>query len=141
MVVALAAVVYWGASAFPVLDSGLGAGGFPKFIAVCLGVLGTVLAVTSYVRLRKCRDQEKQVLRKGDLLGAAVLASAFYLYIVLVKPLGYVLATTIFFFLFMLIYGERKWLRMAVISVGFSVAAYLLFRNVFYIMLPKGILF
>ncbi len=59
-----------------------------------------------------------------DLLGGDA-AGELRLYIALVRPLGYILATTLFFFLFMFLYGERKVLRMAVISAVFSVAALL----------------
>lgn len=137
----LAGAVYYEASQFAEASSGLGAGGFPKFIAVCLGILGIILAVKSFLQLKADGNQDKQVLTRHDLLGAMSLVAAFYFYIVLVKPLGYVVATALFFYLFMTIYGERKWIRMAVISVCFSVIAYYLFKNVFYIMLPQGMLF
>ena len=129
---------YAGAARFPGAASGLGAGGFPKFVTVCLGILGALQAVKSYTELRKNPGQDKQVLKAADLLGAGILLASFGLYIVLVRPLGYILSTTLFFFLFMLIYGERKWVRMVVISVCFSVVAYYLFTKVFYVMLPHG---
>ena len=132
---------YAGAARFPGAASGLGAGGFPKFVTVCLGILGALQAVKSYTELRKNPGQDKQVLKAADLLGAGILLASFGLYIVLVRPLGYILSTTLFFFLFMLIYGERKWVRMVVISVCFSVVAYYLFTKVFYVMLPHGSLF
>ena len=140
-IVALAVLGYAGAARFPGAASGLGAGGFPKFVTVCLGILGALQAVKSYTELRKNPGQDKQVLKAADLLGAGILLASFGLYIVLVRPLGYILFTTLFFFLFMLIYGERKWVRMVVISVCFSVVAYYLFTKVFYVMLPHGSLF
>lgn len=140
-IAALAGLVYSGASRFPATPTGLGAGGFPKFIAVCLGILGVILAVKSFLQLRKDGSRDQRVLHRNDLLGAGALVILFYLYIMLVRPLGYMVSTTLFFFLFMVIYGERKWLRMCIISVCFSVIAFFLFKNVFYIMLPQGTLF
>ena len=137
-VTALAVLVYYEASKFPEAAKGLGAGGFPKFIAVCMGILGLILAVTSYMKLQKNRDQEKQVIYAKDLLGAGMMALAFWLYVILVKPLGYVIATSLFSAVFMIIYGERRWIRLLVVCIGFSVIAYFLFRNVFYVMLPAG---
>ena len=137
----LAGLVYSGASRFPAAAKGLGAGGFPKFIAVCLGILGVILAVKSFLQMRRNSGRDQRVLRRNDLLGAGALVVLFYLYILLVRPLGYMVSTTLFFFLFMVIYGERKWLRMCIISVSFSVIAFFLFKNVFYIMLPQGTLF
>ncbi len=140
-IAALAGLVYSSASRFPETPTGLGAGGFPKFIAVCLGILGVILAVKSFLQMKKNSGQDQKVLCRKDLLGAGALVVLFYLYIMLVRPLGYMISTTVFFFLFMVIYGERKWLRMCIISVSFSVIAFFLFKNVFYIMLPQGRLF
>lgn len=140
-IVVLAVLGYAGAARFPEASSGLGAGGFPKFVAVCLGILGALQAVKSYAALRRNPGEDKPVLKATDLLGAGMLLVSFGLYIALVRPLGYILATTLFFFLFMFLYGERKVLRMAVISAVFSVAAYYLFTRVFYVMLPHGSLF
>ena len=128
-IVMLAVLGYAGAARFPEASSGLGAGGFPKFVAVCLGILGALQAVKSYAALRRNPGEDKPVLKATDLLGAGMLLVSFGLYIALVRPL------------FMFLYGERKVLRMAVISAVFSVAAYYLFTRVFYVMLPHGSLF
>lgn len=140
-VTALSVLVYYEASKFPEAAKGLGAGGFPKFIAICLGVLGILLVITSYLKWQKNKDQERNVLTVNDLVGAAMIAVTFWLYIVLVRPLGYIAATSIFSGILMVIYGERKWFRLILICVGFSVIAFFLFRNVFYVMLPTGSLF
>ncbi len=137
----LAGLVYSGAGRFPKTPTGLGAGGFPKFIAVCLGILGLLLAMKSFLQMKKNGGRDQKVLCRNDLLGSGALVVLFYMYIILVKPLGYMVSTTLFFFLFMVIYGERKWLCMCIISVCFSVIAFFLFKNVFYIMLPQGTLF
>lgn len=140
-IVALAALVWAEASRFSPASSGLGAGGFPRFIAICLGILGTILTVTSYIRWKKNKEAEVQVLKLNELLGAGILGVAFWAYVAVVTPLGYIPATIIFSFVFMLIFGERKWVRMTAVSIGFAVISYYLFRNVFYIMLPAGRLF
>lgn len=139
--VALAVLGYMGASRFPEPSAGLGAGGFPQFVTICLGVLGAIQAVKSYMALRKNPDQDKAVLKAADLFGAGSLLISFGVYVWLVQPLGYIISTTLFFFLFMLIYGERKWFRMVIISVVFSIVTYYLFVKVFYVMLPKGRIF
>lgn len=138
---ALAVAAYCSASALPAATSGLGAGGFPKFIAFCLGILGIIQAVTSYKKMKKHPGEDKKVLHKDELLGVLIMVIAFGLYIALVKPLGYILSTIIFLNIFFYIYGERKPVRMIIISVCFSVICYYLFKNVFYVMLPAGTLF
>ncbi len=137
-VTAIAVLVYYEASKFPEAAKGLGAGGFPKFIAVCLGIFGILLMITSYLKWKKNKEQEKNVLTLNGLIGAAMIAVTFWMYIILVKPLGYIAATSLFSAILMIIYGERKWIRLIVVCVGFSVIAFFLFRNVFYVMLPVG---
>ena len=137
-VTAIAVLVYYEASKFPEAAKGLGAGGFPKFIAVCLGIFGMLLMITSYLKWKKNKEQEKNVLTLNGLIGAAMIAVTFWMYIILVRPLGYIAATSLFSAILMIIYGERKWIRLIVVCVGFSVIAFFLFRNVFYVMLPVG---
>ena len=137
-VTAIAVLVYYEASKFPEAAKGLGAGGFPKFIAVCLGIFGMLLMITSYLKWKKNKEQEKKVLTLNGLIGAAMIAVTFWMYIILVRPLGYIAATSLFSAILMIIYGERKWIRLIVVCVGFSVIAFFLFRNVFYVMLPVG---
>ena len=140
-VTAIAVLVYYEASKFPEAAKGLGAGGFPRFIAVCLGIFGILLMITSYLKWKKNKEQEKNVLTLNGLIGAAMIAVTFWMYIILVRPLGYIAATSLFSAILMIIYGERKWIRLIVVCVGFSVIAFFLFRNVFYVMLPVGNLF
>ena len=137
-VTAIAVLVYYEASKFPEAAKGLGAGGFPRFIAVCLGIFGILLMITSYLKWKKNKEQEKNVLTLNGLIGAAMIAVTFWMYIILVRPLGYIAATSLFSAILMIIYGERKWIRLIVVCVGFSVIAFFLFRNVFYVMLPVG---
>lgn len=137
---ALSALVYYSASQMPSVELGLGAGGFPKFIAVCLMIFAALLSIKAFINIRKGKKDAKRLDAK-ELAYAGLLAAAFALYIVVIRYLGYIISTSVFFFIFMLIYGQRKWLRMCIISVSFSVAVFFLFEKVFYIMLPRGRIF
>lgn len=135
-----AILIYMTANQMPVAETGLGAGGFPKFIALGLGVLGILLAIRSFHRI-KSGDKDKQKVNLKELLNVAKLAVAVGLYIFVMRYIGFLIATPIFFFLFMYIYGERKWKQMVIISVALSIALYLIFEKGFQVMLPSGILF
>ncbi len=139
-IVILAVLVYYSSSQMPTDTAGLGAGGFPKFVAVCLGGFGTILSIKAFLQIKKGKKDVRKLDLK-ELAFSGLLVAAFALYIALVKPLGYILSTTIFLFVFMLIYGERIWLRMVVISVAFSLIVFYLFTEVFNIMLPHGSIF
>ena len=136
----LAICIYLSANQLPVVEIGLGAGGFPKFIAIALGVMGIILAIKSFYRMRQ-GDQDVKKLELKELINVAILAASFALYVFVVRYLGYLITTPLFFFLFMLIYGERKWIKMGIISVSFTLVVYFLFEKIFYIILPHGILF
>ncbi len=65
------------------------------------------------------------------------------LYLVLIDLLGFIPASVLYLFGQMCLLTEswkRKWLLFAVISVAVSVISYVFFRNVFHLMLPKGIM-
>lgn len=136
----VSALIIFGSKSLPASDQGLGAGGFPLFIGICLAFMGLILAVRSILRIRKQTEADIKKLNKRDLLLAGALAVSFLIYTLLVKPLGYILATFCFFLLFMYMFGERRWLRMILISVVFSVGVYFLFQKVFFVMLPSGLL-
>lgn len=139
-VLILSALVFISASQMVTADQGLGAGGFPKFVSVCLGALGAALSIRAMLRIKR-GQKDTPKLKKEELISAGLLVVAFFLYTLLVRPLGYLIATPLFFFIFMLIYGERKWIRMTIVSVVFSVAVFFLFEKVFYILLPHGRIF
>lgn len=135
----LSVLIYLFAAKLPQVDTGLGAGGFPQFVAVCMGGLGLLLSAVSFIKLRAEGDTHIN-LHKREVLLAAALVAGFAVYLMVVRFLGYLIATPIFFFLFGIIYGDRKWLRLALVSISFTIAVYLLFEKVFYIILPHGIL-
>ena len=135
----VAVAIYISASQLPGDPVGIGAKGFPQFIAICLGGLGVLLSLTAFMKIKREGNDPAKVDVKGIVL-AALLVIAFALYVQLLKPLGYLIATPIFFFIFGAIYGDRKWLRLGITSVGFTIVVWLLFEKLFYIMLPHGIL-
>ena len=124
----ISAWIYFSASQLPAVESGMNAGGFPKFIAVCMGALGLLLAVVAFIKLKTEGDKPAGLTLREVLLAAAMVVS-FALYLIVLRPLGYLVATPIFFIIFGLIYGEKNWKRLAIVSVGFTIAVYLLFEK------------
>ena len=138
---ALGAAIYKGASGFKLAEKGMGAGGFPKFLAIIIALLGLLLVITAYLKLRQNPEGDKKVLNGKELLMIALMVALFGLYLGIIKTVGYPISTAVFTFVFFYIYGDRKWLRMIIISILFTAITYILFRNVFYVMLPMGTLF
>lgn len=65
---------------------------------------------------------------------------AFLAYLLVLPGLGFLLATVPFFAALMVLFGEKRWLWVAIGSIGMSVALYVLFRHGFGVFLPRGVL-
>jgi hypothetical protein len=65
---------------------------------------------------------------------------AFIAYLVVLPGLGFLVATTPFFAVLMVLFGERRWLWVAIGSITMTTLLYVLFRHGFSVFLPRGIL-
>jgi hypothetical protein len=151
--VIFSAVMFGIASRMPSPASfGLGPGGYPMLVTGVLAVLGIILAIQGWLQrrgagrkdasVRKAADAAASpasagnILNPKDLGGIAVLAASFWLYIVLMKYLGYLITTPVFLFFSLLQYGDRKWPRMILVSLITTAASWVLFVYAFRIFLP-----
>lgn len=104
-----------------------------------LAVLGAILSLQGWLRIRRSSGQEgqaKKAVLPTELAGMACLAASFWLYVFLMKYLGYLITTPVFLFLFMLQYGDRKWRRMILTSLIAAGLSWALFVYAFRIFLP-----
>jgi hypothetical protein len=130
----------------PPASFGLGPGGYPMLVTGVLTALGIILAIQGWLQMRRAAQGEavrekdsagaKKLFIPRELRGVAILALSFWLYVFLIRYLGYLITTPIFLFLFLLQYGDRKWLRMILVSVITTVASWALFVYAFRIFLP-----
>ncbi len=63
----------------------------------------------------------------------------FVLYLMILPGLGFLVATTPFFAVLMVLYGERRWLWITLGSIAMTVFLYVLFRHGFNVFLPRGV--
>ena len=136
--IALGVAVFIMAGDLQTVRLGIGPAGFPKFIAVVLGILGlaqTAMALSSGVEAPKFNVDKKA----ATLFIAAV--AAVVVYVMLVTTVGFVLLTPILMVVMMYLFGERHFGKMALIAVVTTAVVWLLFTEVFMIFLPAGRLF
>ena len=117
---------------------GIGPAGFPKFIAVVLGILGLAQTVTTLsvgVEAPKFNVEKKA----ATLFISAV--AAVVVYVMLLDYIGFLLLTPILMMVMMWLFGERHFGKMALIAVVTTVIVWLLFTEVFMIFLPVGRIF
>jgi putative tricarboxylic transport membrane protein len=134
----------------PHLESPLGAGFWPKVILLLLFVtsgihLGKLLLRKKEVEERLARETEQERKREEEETGERKVFSLLvfgigisFLYIYIVRWIGFIVATPIFMAVFMYITGYRKKIMVAVVSLATVAIFLLLFVKATYIPLPRG---
>ena len=81
------------------------------------------------------------VIRLPDRLGpSALLAVLMLLYTLLLRPLGFVIATAAFIMAAAAVLGWRRWVAAFLVAAGFSAGTYYAFVRLLSVPLPAGIL-
>ena len=133
--VALGVAVVILASGLQKVKLGIGPGGFPRFIGAALILLGAVQlgkTLKNGVAAPAVHPDKKALL----LFLSAV--AACFLYVAVVPAVGFLLATPVLLFVMLLLYGNRRYLFCAALSVAVTVCVWALFTKVFLIFLPAG---
>lgn len=139
-------------------DSRIGADFMPKIIAILIAIMSIPVIVNGFKgrevvetdskatiadddEVSISEAQEETINEKSyiDLILTIVL---LIVYLILIPILGFLIATSAYLIIQMLIFSEwtiRNVLLYGVISIVTSSIVYFVFRNVFYVMLPAGI--
>lgn len=113
---------------------GLGSGGFVRVIGFCLALLGAIQTVLT------CMKGFSNICIRFDWASVRPVAAAAaiaFLYVGLLRQGGFLLLTPPLLFLSMMLFGYRKYLVAAIISVVTTVVIYFLFTRVFMVFLPE----
>ncbi|MEM8787189.1 MAG: tripartite tricarboxylate transporter TctB family protein [Pseudomonadota bacterium] len=132
----LSAVLLWNAYGISGFDA-LSAPGTVPMIAtvVMLGAAGGVAVHT--LRRTLARDQ---TLRRDVLPGRILFVAALLVvYAKLLEPLGFLPTSALFLAISIRVLSGRGWAFAGVVSLGSLVAIWLLFRIVFTVLMPSGI--
>jgi putative tricarboxylic transport membrane protein len=122
--------------------SGVGAGFLPKIVGVALIALSAALIVQiARGRLGEPDESEGEVdVRRTRWVPLAVCVAAVLVFIAGVEFLGYVIVSSIVFWLTAWAVGARHIVRTAVIGIALSLVVYLAFTRLLDIPLPAGVL-
>ncbi len=120
--------------ASPYEDQGVGASFFPIVLAVVMYAALLVVLVNGVREAREGAPAER--LRLGDPLKVVLLTC---LYILLFRPIGYFLATTLYVLalLYVFNFGSTSHLKRIAAAIAIAIAFYLLFETAFQVRLPK----
>jgi len=141
---ALGLAMAWFTAALPVrsLPNTPGPEFFPWVVTVAIVALALMMLARAVVRDAGAGDISGVAAegRERSPLAAAGVLACFIVYLWLLARLGFVVATVPFFAFLMMLYGER---RPAVVALGAAIATavlYVVFRHLFQIILPQGLL-
>ncbi len=109
---------------------------FPWLNTVLLLALSVALLIQGVVR---AKPEGPSAVGVGAGRAWAAL-SLYFVYLLLLPPLGFVLASAPFFAALMALYGERRPVWLAAGAIGVTTLLFVLFRYVFSVLLPRGLL-
>ncbi len=141
VIMVFAAAGHYMAGLLPPAKKGLGPGDYPRVILTILFFLGLLLAGNAFYQVKKKLGKTRKNYEKGEVTQILLLAGSTAAYIKLQMYFGYLLLTPVFMFVMMYLFGLRKWVKMAAISVITGAATYILFNNYLYVLLPRFNLF
>ncbi len=142
----------------PAMFGAMGAGVFPQILFTLLGLAGTGLIISGFLRGRKRDKGERAGRRKQRTIQfwntckeslhyhSHVIISffLFFCYVVLMSYFGYTIATLIFMPILMWILGPRTRRAITVtmvVSLGMTFIIYFAFLRFLKVFLPEGSLF
>lgn len=109
-----------------------GAAGYPRLLAVGIGLLALALLAQ--------RDHWQEGPGRDGVLRVVAITVLTILYVNVLAALGYLLATVLFLLATMLVAGARSPAALLLIPPVFSALVYYLFFAVFEVSLPRGAL-
>ena len=120
---------------------------FPRFVSVCLFLISCVLLIQGITAARRSSREKTlppitdKALRKAFLMRLFVGILIGYAYTRLLPITGYVVATPPFIAGIMLVFNEKRWLKIVATSIITTSLLYILFRIIFRVPLPRFSLF
>ena len=109
-------------------------GFFPFLGGVALVVLSVILLVQAW------RGRSTGTEAFGEVRRPAILVVGMGVYVAILDPLGYVLATSLIAALILRVLGVTSWRALGMASIALSVGTYVLFDRLLGIELPAGVL-
>ncbi len=111
------------------------AGYFPFYVGLLICASGAAILVRA---LRNPAFAAESFVSRGELKKILTVLVPTVVYVALIASLGFYLASTLYIAYFMWYLGKYPWIKIAPVSIGVSVAFFLIFEIWFSVPLPKG---
>jgi putative tricarboxylic transport membrane protein len=146
---AFSLLFYIGTLSFPDMSIGINPRAYPMVIIVASFGLSVLLVVQGTLKMRQQRLHAQasgeqtaapaRTLPRGKTAWFLVtLAAAMLAYALTMEDLGYIMVTPPLAALAMWFFGERKPLKIALVSILIALALYWIFRGLFRVPLPRS---
>lgn len=147
-VVLLVAGLLLGFVAIGELDGAAPAVDGPRLAPIAVTALWTVLAIAYLIRpstvepdpAPETEDDADAARTREHRWTPLLLVAALVVYVVMLEPVGFALASTVFYVGAARILGSRRWVRDVVVAVPLAFGVYLAFTRLLDIRLPEGVL-
>ncbi len=139
---ALSIVILWDTT--QLTESALTGSVSPKAFAFGVGGLLFALSAFQIAQVLRGKLGEPEGIEGGEATSKAnwkalgLVVSAIVLHIVLLPFLGFMIASTVLFFLVAFALGEKRWLKLLIISAALSAIVYFGFTEALQLDLPFG---
>ncbi|WP_077597088.1 tripartite tricarboxylate transporter TctB family protein [Oceanobacillus kimchii] len=151
LLIVLSIVLYTSTLSFKQISaSKIGSDFLPQVVAIALFILSGILFVSALTKWRKEKKlkeevtgKQKEVKEKLDYTLVLISLVLIAVYLVLIPVLGFLLSTAGYLFIQIYLIStpeKRSPIKFAIVSIIVSVSVYWVFKNVFFLMLPAGIL-
>ncbi len=116
-------------------DGNLQSGYFPFKLGVIISIISALIFGISILR----RSEDARTFVSATEFGRVMLVLVpTVLYVIGMQFVGIYVSSTLYIAFFMLTGGRQGWIKTLAVSVGTSVAVFVLFEIIFLIPLPKG---
>lgn len=138
---ALAILFFIGTLSFPKSSIGINPRVYPFVVIFSTFALSATLVAQGFLKQKRTKNPPAKTLPRGTTaLKLIALAAGMLIYVFALEPLGYIVVTPLLMALTMLLFGERKPLKIVAVSALVSIALYWVFRTVFRVPLPRSVI-
>ncbi len=116
-------------------DDGPQAGYFPLYVGLLICLASAAVFVRAF---RNSAIAGESFVSRDELKKILTVLVPTVVYVAVIAPLGFYLASTLYIAYFMWHLGKYPWVRIAPVAIGVSVAFFLIFEIWFSVPLPKG---
>ncbi len=141
LILGAVSLVFFAATlSFPAASGGIDPRVFPLVVIAGTFALSVLLIAQGALRIRSGTEAAEKTLPRGrTALKLAVLVAGSLAYTAVLEAVGFVAATPPLTALGMYLFGERRPVRIAAVSLLASAILYFVFRGIFRVPLPRSI--